>query len=494
MFLLALAILACVFAYTWWGRRTRRCLANLPSYPQLPLIGNFHQLFGDGRLLYRRLVEMTAISEAQQLPFVLWLGPYPVLALSNLDDIKIVTNTFIDKPYYYNFARIWLGDGLLTAPVETWKRNIKKLAGTFTGGTVEGFQDVFNAQAQKLVRGLKTQIGKAPFDVMQKYLAEITLEAICQTALGVSKISDSIVTKEYYVAFVRTLELLQTRGMNCLLHSDLLFRLTSTRRELMKSVGHLHRVSETVMKKRQEHEESIGNDGFHNHCSEKSKGNFKSFLDILIELNKKDPTFSTRQVRNEVDTIILAGQETVATTLFYTLMMIGCKPDVQDKLYAEMKEIFGESKREVTKEDLSRMSYCEAVINETLRLYPPAPGVLRYGDHELQLESCKVPKGTTYFINFWGVGRSKRYWGPDALDFRPERWQAADIPAAALLAFSTGKRACIGKKYAMSILKTVVAYCVRELVLISEADKMEFKVDLALRPISGNLLQVRLRD
>uniref|UniRef100_A0A2H1WQ74 SFRICE018794.2 n=1 Tax=Spodoptera frugiperda TaxID=7108 RepID=A0A2H1WQ74_SPOFR len=99
------------------------------------------------------------------------------------------------------------------------------------------------------------------------------------------------------------------------------------------------------------------------------------------------------------------------------------------------------------------MSYCEAIINETLRLYPPAPGVMRYADRDLKLsrsfppESFTIPKGTICAINFWGAGRSVRAWGPDAKLYRPERWLEDELPGnpAAFLPFSYGRRACIGK-------------------------------------------------
>lgn len=69
--------------------------------------------------------------------------------------------------------------------------------------------------------------------------------------------------------------------------------------------------------------------------TEPSGTRFKSFLDILLELRESDSCLTIQQIRSEVDTIILGGQETVATTLMFVMLMIGSKPDVQDKMYAE---------------------------------------------------------------------------------------------------------------------------------------------------------------
>ncbi|KOB52346.1 Cytochrome CYP366D1, partial [Operophtera brumata] len=110
-------------------------------------------------------------------------------------------------------------------------------------------------------------------------------------------------------------------------------------------------------------------------------------------------------------------------------------------------------------------------------------------------ESCTIPIGTGCAINAWGAGRSKQAWGPDAREYKPERWLTGESRStpAAFLAFSYGRRSCIGKRYAMTILKTVLSYCVRELEFTSDADKLELKIDIALRAISGHLIQVKLR-
>ncbi|XP_037293216.1 cytochrome P450 4V2 isoform X2 [Manduca sexta] len=473
----------------YWRRAAQHC-SKLPSLPRLPLLGNLHLLSGDGRVLFWLLVKSSKMSEESSQPFVFWIGPCPIIMTIDPDDVRAITSNFIEKTFFYSFGRIWLGDGLVTAPAPVWKHSIKKLGGTFTTSIVEGYQDVFNAQADKLVGRLKACVDKEPFDVMHD-LAYTTLEAICQTALGVDRISESIVTEEYYNAFNRCLELFINRGLNIFFYPDFIYQFTPAYKELVKCVTVIHNVSGTIVKKRRQEREEI------NYGILKENGRrFKAFLDILMELHESDPTFTEQQIRAEVDTIIVGGQETVATTLFYTLLMLGCKKDVQEKLYAEMKEIYGEGKPAVRKEDLPRMQYCEAVLLETLRLFPPIPVVMRYADKDLQLKSCRVVSKTACAINAWGAGRSQRAWGPDAAEFKPERWLTGELPPGypgSFLAFSSGRRACIGKKYAMAIMKTLLTYCVREFEFVSEAEHMEMKVDIALRAISGHLIQVRAR-
>uniref|UniRef100_A0A0K8TV78 Cytochrome p450 n=1 Tax=Epiphyas postvittana TaxID=65032 RepID=A0A0K8TV78_EPIPO len=490
------AALLCAWALSWvYGRRARALLSGLPGYPQFPIIGNLLKVIGDNESIYQFALDLSEKIEVHQKPLQFWFGPYPVVIVSDPEDVKAVNNTFIEKPFYYSFGRIWLGNGLVTAPGSIWKRNIKKLAGTFTGSIVDGYQEVFNAQAHKLVENLKGEVGKKPFNIMHKYLAYTTLETICQTALGVARISENIVTKEYYEAFTRTLELLIRRGINILMHPDRIYRLTPAYKELVKCVAVLHNVSNTVISKRRKEFRDMKQNGTYKiNEQENGKPKFRSFLDILLELSEADPTMNEEQIRAEVDTITVGGQETVATTLLFAILMVGSKPEVQKKLHAEINSIFGDSKRSVQKEDLARMPYSEALICETLRLYPPVPMVMRDADCDLKLQSCTIPKGTACAVNALGAGRSRHLWGSDALEFKPERWlQGGPAHPAAFLAFSYGKRACIGKRYAMSLLKTILAYCVRELIFVSEADKLRLKVDIALKPISGHFVEVRLR-
>ncbi|XP_028040784.1 cytochrome P450 4V2-like isoform X2 [Bombyx mandarina] len=489
-----LMLCACVW---WWcsaPRRTRKLLAALPSFPQLPLLGNIHQIPRNSINLFQFLEKIAVTCDTTEMPFVFWLGPRPILFISDPEDVKGVNNAFIEKPHYYSFAKVWLGNGLVVAPPEIWKNSIKKLSGTFTPSIVEGYQEVFAGRAADLVQRLKARTTEEPFDIMHD-LAYTTLEAICQTAFGFPKISESIVTKEYYDAFHRCLELLIRRGLNPLLHLDFMYRLTPASKELQKCVGILHNVSNTVITKLIQERECAKQDNRNEIVPNRRR--FKSFLDLMLEMQVSTPELSVEQIRSEVDTVLFGGHETVATTLFYALLMIGRDKNLQDKLYNEVRDVVGDGGRPVTGADLPHLRYCEATVLETLRLFPPFPAVLRMADKDLQLSSgkCVVPRGTVCAVSAMVMGRARRLWGPDAAEYRPERWLAPPhAQPAAFLAFSYGRRACIGKNYAMAILKTVLASCVRELEFTAEQAELQLKLDVVLRPASGHLLQVKTRN
>ncbi|XP_068618030.1 cytochrome P450 4c21-like [Battus philenor] len=495
MYWLVLTLVALVCAHVYLRvrcRRARKLLSHLPTYATVPFVGNMHKFFGDGLNAFRYLNEISDIIEETKMPFVVWIGYHCFIILSDPEEARLVANTFLEKPYFYGFARPWLRDGLITAPGSVWKRNVKILASAFNSATVEGFMPIFNRQAQKLLSKLKKETCSEPFDLLDKYLAYTTLETICQTALGQPEITKDMVTEDYYEAFNRTVTLIFKRSLNIFLHPEPVYRLTPAYREMKRSVKILHGLSDAILVQKRKKIEDIKIKEIEKKETEKVE--FKCFLDMLMEASKSD-TLSEERMKAEVDTIIVAGQETVATVLNYVFLMLGCKPDVQRKLYEEIKQVFGECNGPVSKEHLVRLHYCEAVICETLRLLPPVPAVLRRAHRDLALKSCTIPEGATCCINIWGAGRSRQLWGDTAAQYRPERWLSVNSTLAPpLLNFSTGRRACIGKQYAMCLMKTIIVYCVREMEFTSQADKMALKVDIAVRPVSGHLVQVRARN
>lgn len=490
LILLVLLIGVLFFKYCWDLRRQFKLTSSLPNWTYMPLLGNAYKFLGDSELCLTRVMQATKLAKDGR--FRMWMGPQFLVLTSNTKDIKTITNKFIEKPLYYSFARIWLGDGLVTAPGEIWKKNIKYLSGTFTGSIVDGFLDVFNTQSQKLMNQLKREVDEPPFDALHKYFAYSTLETICQTALGVTNISGNIVTTEYYRAFSEALNLLISRGFNLLYYSETIYKLTPEYRKLKKNIDILHNVSNLVIsRKRKEWNEKRKN-GFEDNKESKTK--MKTFLDVLLALSETEMSLTDEQIRAEVDTIMVGGQETNATALSFILLLLGSHPKAQEKLFQEINSIFGNSDRPVEKEDLSKMQYCEAVIYETLRLYPPIPAVMRHVDRDLEMENYTLPKGTMAVISIWGTGRSKRLWGDSAEEFYPERWINNEVPAAAAFTpFSYGRRACIGKKYAMTSLKTILSWCIRELEFKSDIRNLRLKCDIALRAIRGHLIEVKLR-
>ncbi|GBP54910.1 Cytochrome P450 4V2 [Eumeta japonica] len=201
---------------------------------------------------------------------------------------------------------------------------------------------------------------------------------------------------------------------------------------------------------------------------------FRAFLDLMLELTSKEGIFTDQQIREEVDTIILTGQETTSSTVLYTLLLLGTHQEQQQKVYDEIREIFENSDRDVSKEDLKRLIFLEATLKE---------------------KDYTLPAGSSCAVSVWGLHRHVR-WGPDHDSFRPERWlDAGALPAhpAAFAAFAHGQRGCIGKNYALMSMKTMMVQFLRRYRVFSDITKLKLRFDGLLKPVSGHLLKTEKR-
>lgn len=218
---------------------------------------------------------------------------------------------------------------------------------------------------------------------------------------------------------------------------------------------------------------------------------------------------------DQVDTFTFGGHDTTGVATTYALYLIGHHPDVQEKLHMELDDIFGDDHdRHVTKDDIHRMTYMEAVIKETLRLYPSAPSMYRTLTEELVLsDKITLPKGmhcwsffllglfcvlsgTQVGIPILALHRDPRLW-PDSLTFDPERFADENYKMRhpfAYIPFSAGPRNCIGYKFALIELKIMIANVLRKFRLqsLDEPDGLNCAAEMILRPKSA--VRIRFTD
>merc|ERR1712046_378811 len=140
-------------------------------------------------------------------------------------------------------------------------------------------------------------------------------------------------------------------------------------------------------------------------------------------------------------------------------------------------------------EDLQRLTYLQAVINESLRLYPSVPL-----DMKKSLSDDTLPDGTfvskndIVLYNIFAMGRSKKIWGEDAEDFKPERWLSRDFPSLyAYPVFNAGPRECLGKRLAWVEMKACLVQVLRsvKLKLAVPFDAIHYDAQLTIGMASG---------
>ncbi|CAK1552457.1 unnamed protein product [Leptosia nina] len=194
---------------------------------------------------------------------------------------------------------------------------------------------------------------------------------------------------------------------------------------------------------------------------------------------------SNEELFEEIIVMAVAGTDTSAVTSSFTTLMLAKHPDVQDRVYQEVKEVMGDTIRPLNSNDLAQMKFLEAVLKETLRLYPPGPLIGRMIDRDITLPSgITLAKGTSFGFSIWGLHRHPKYWGEDANTFNPDRFMNGyPTHPTAFIPFSCGPRNCVGYKFAMVSIKTMMANFIHRYEVLPAAStdlnqplRLEFKM------------------
>ncbi|XP_049875570.1 probable cytochrome P450 313a4 [Pectinophora gossypiella] len=198
---------------------------------------------------------------------------------------------------------------------------------------------------------------------------------------------------------------------------------------------------------------------------------------MLIESSEEEGGYTDKELSDEMMVLMLGGTDTSANAAAFTLIMLSRYPAIQQKVFEELKKVFDDdSKRPIVPEDLLQLKYLDIVLKETLRLFPPAPLLMRKVTEDITLPSgVTVPKGCSILTNIWAVHRNPTYWGEDVEQFRPERF--LDTPfkhPAQFMPFSFGPRNCPGYTYAMMSMKTFLAMTLREFRVLPATPPDEF--------------------
>ena len=229
-----------------------------------------------------------------------------------------------------------------------------------------------------------------------------------------------------------------------------------------------------------------------------SPGDRGDLLSMLLAARDDDGRpMSDRQLRDELITLFLAGHETTAIALSWTLFLLARHPEVEEKLCAEIDGALGS--RLPGAADLHNLRYTEAVFKEGLRLYPPAYVIGREALADCALGGWRCEAGTTIYFAPWVLHRDARHF-PEPERFRPERWLGSDserstahLPKYAYIPFGGGPRICVGERFAMMEGVLVLATLLRRVRLeMAGPDPTPFP-SITLRPEGGPRMRVRAR-
>ncbi|WP_433386170.1 cytochrome P450 [Micromonospora sp. KLBMP9576] len=341
-------------------------------------------------------------------------------------------------------ARRALGDGLLTSDGELWRTQRRVIQPAFHPRRVAQHADVVALEAESLIHRLQRRRSEGPVDIVTEFTG-LTLGILGRTLLDADLTAFGSIGEAF--AAVQDQAMFELATLNAVptwlpLSRQLRFR--RARRQLQVVVDEL--VAQRESRPIGDHEDVL------------------SRL-ILSTRAEPDPRVARRRLRDELVTLLLAGHETTASTLGWTLYLIDNEPEVRRRLREEADRVLGG--RRPTYADLPHLRYTTMVVEEAMRLYPPVWLLPRLAVDADVVGSYGVPAGSDVVILPYTLHRHPEFWAAPGR-FDPERFdpvRARERPRYAYIPFGAGPRVCVGSSLGLMEAVFVLAMIARELRL-----------------------------
>lgn len=213
------------------------------------------------------------------------------------------------------------------------------------------------------------------------------------------------------------------------------------------------------------------------------------FLEAITVANREDGSkLSKDDIIDQLFTIMFAGYDTTSVTLSFALWLISQHPQVEDQILQEIDSV------PLTYERVRDLKYIDAVIKETLRLYPPAPITSRSLDKDTTFDKATLPHGSFIWIPIDLVHHDPKFWD-NPKEFDPSRFHNKPDPQA-FMAFSQGPRNCPGMSLAMMEMKILLAILLKKFKFVTMSDQeiVPDYIGFVLRPKNGIRMKVEKRE
>ena len=318
------------------------------------------------------------------------------------------------------------GEGLLVSEGDFWRRQRRLVAPAFHGARIRGYAGVMVSYADRMLDGW---VEGSARDV-HRDLMGLTLEIVVKTLFDQDVAEEGAAVGE---ALGDIMSHFSDQGLA-----------SAVLRMLPEAVP-----TPSNLRHRRAKERLAAIVGGLVEERRAGSGGGRDLLAMLAEARDEEGRgMGEAQIRDEALTVVLAGHETTAIALSWTFWLLGGHPEAEERLGAEVRGELGD--RPAGPEDLPRLPYADAVLKESMRLYPPAWAVGREALEDCEIGGYHVPEGTQMFISPYLVQRDGRFFeDPEA--FRPERWlngAAEGLPRYAYFPFGGGPRMCVGSGFA----------------------------------------------
>ncbi len=426
------------------------------------------------------------------------------LSLVMLHDHELIGEVLLNRDDAFvkdRFTRdleILLGQGLLTSEGELWKRQRRMIAPSLSPKQIASYAECMVRRTEAYVRELPAD---SESDVHHD-LMQLTLDIVVETLFGAQMNADEQNDGEVgalleqlmadYVLLVRTWRRLLPRW----------FPQPVTRRIRQVSDA-IDRIIDRVV--REKRAGDLSGDDLLTRLLLAEREQQEGGADQ--KQSGPEPMDHPRQMRDELVTLFTAGHETTALTLAYSLYLLADRPDIQDRLRAEI-EALAPGRALTAADAMSQLPYCTAVIRESMRIYPPAWIIGREAVRDCRVGPYRIKRGEQLLIAPYTLHRNTEFF-PDAEAFRPERWLPEDaqapgnssepaglyerLPRYVYLPFGGGPRICVGNHFAMMEAVLILGTLVRSKRFARSASNdrpLRFFPAVTLRPVGEMPLRV----
>jgi cytochrome P450 len=447
---------------------------ELPGPRGWPLLGTFIPFLTKDLLQpFAGLVERYGPLFQVHLPFGhrLVMVAHPVAAEQVLRSRR---GNYI-KGSVYDGARILLGQGLVTSEGELWRRQRQLANPAFRPAKLERYLEVMSDCATELADEWQSRDDLHDLDLNAE-MTRLTLAIVGRTLFGLDLSKQS---GDAGAAFSDALVAIGRRGPSSLqlplwvpTRANLRFR-----RVLRKLDGLVYEIIRRFRAgEAQNAEQTL----------------LGAYLDSRDEQTGQG--MSDRQLRDEVITLYLAGHETTSSLLTWALYMLARHPETAARATAEVDSL--PTGRVPTLEQLKSLQFTSQVINETLRLYPPAWTIARNSLRQDTILGYRIPAGAIVMIAPYFIHRQDAFW-PDPSRFDPDRFATAQSDARndfAYLPFSLGPRICIGMQFSLYEARLIMSILLRRFEFHADGAEIGCQAAGTLRPAAPIRVSLGIRQ
>lgn len=426
------------------GPKGQFLFGSLPAYSRNPL-----EFMSDCAKTYGDVVHLTGL-----VPSYLLNHP------DFIEDMLVTQQQYLVKSQLGTIVKPLLGNGLLLSEGDFWKKQRHLIQPTFHRNRIATYSEVMVDYTQQMLR--TWQLGEVR-DI-QHEMMNLTLAIAAKTFFGSAIESDVDVIDRAVKAMLQQFDR-RTQNLLLFLLPDSIP--TPENLRFRHSIQQLDSVVYRLIHERR----SAGKET-------------DDLLSMLLHIRAEDGTqMSDRQVRDEVNTFLLAGHETTALTLSWVWYLLAQHPEIEAKLVTELQTVL--AGRSPSLADLPQLRYTEWIVLEAMRLYPPVWAIVRTVAEDCEIAGYPVKAGHGFVTSPWVVHRDPR-WFSEPDQFNPDRWDndfAKHLPSFAYFPFGGGSRICIGKAFAMMescLLLATIASAYR-MKLVSQ-QVVEPWASLTLRP------------